>query len=360
MPRLLQPFNGTPMLNPPTGFPVYMGKQHPRIVTANIWYFFRHAIVTKLGHKKQKEALAFLEQAFEFFEAARNPRLSCRPLLHYYSFLNLAKVFLLLKHVAIAIMPRHGISDPKVNFRQRLHLEGQSIRFPKCARNHSELFPEFVTALGGTVSRATSIKVISLLRQIPGIHRTFCRVVKVSPSFIPVKSFYLIRADNNFCVRMILDKANRDVRLTLTNIRARQAFRSIFHQVEAEDVHEVWFETNIKQGIRRGIYSAIRNLAQDVRNVGVWSILTSTGWRYYLGNVHLDELLPPLASVYATMFYLGSITRYKPYDFDKLFTGKFAWIVSEFLQTQPIQFIYGLAGKVAGVDVVRPFGAFDE
>jgi hypothetical protein len=69
--------------------------------------------------------------------------------------------------------------------------------------------------------------------------------------------------------------------------------------------------------------------------------------------------LPPLASVYAIMFYLGSITRYKPYDFDRIVAGKFTWLIGEFLKTQPAQFVYGVAAHAAGVDVVRPYALLE-
>ncbi len=54
------------------------------------------------------------------------------------------------------------------------------------------------------------------------------------------------------------------------------------------------------------------------------------------------------------MFYLGSITRYKPYDFDKIITQRYSWLIGEFLSTQPMQFLYALASHLDGVEVVRP------
>jgi hypothetical protein len=57
------------------------------------------------------------------------------------------------------------------------------------------------------------------------------------------------------------------------------------------------------------------------------------------------------------MFYLGSLTRYKPADFDKIVTHRYSWMVAEFLETQPVQFIYGIASFLGGVEVVRPFAA---
>ena len=193
------------------------------------------AILTELDRTEKNRALAFLEQSYEFFDAARSPRLSCRPLLYYYSFLNLAKVFLLLKRMNLAIAPKHGISDPKLNQRERLRFEGQSIVFHERSSDRSELFPELVTALGGTCDDERGIKIQSLLRQIPGVHRTFCKVTNERCSFLPVKTFNLIRSRNRFCVRMILDKKDKDVDTTLKRVCNKQIFKAVFKQVRPQN-----------------------------------------------------------------------------------------------------------------------------
>ena len=69
------------------------------------------------------------------------------------------------------------------------------------------------------------------------------------------------------------------------------------------------------------------------------------------------QILPPLAAVYAALFYLGSITRYKPDVFDKIIAGGYSWVVGELLATQPLQFLYHLASELAGVDVVLPYAS---
>jgi len=90
---------------------------------------------------------------------------------------------------------------------------------------------------------------------------------------------------------------------------------------------------------------------------GMSSILTANGYRMYFCSISRSNWLPPLAAGYAVLFYLGSVTRYKPYVFDKILGGGYSWIVEEFLATYPMQFIYCLASELAGVDVVRPYAA---
>jgi hypothetical protein len=118
----------------------------------------------------------------------------------------------------------------------------------------------------------------------------------------------------------------------------------------------LWFETEPELGATTATDSAIQKLADSIRGIGVWSVLTTQGNRFYFGTFPPREQLPALGSTYAVMFYLGSVTRYKPHDFDKIVTRKHSWLIGEFLNTQPMQFLYGLASHVGGVEVVRPYG----
>jgi hypothetical protein len=58
------------------------------------------------------------------------------------------------------------------------------------------------------------------------------------------------------------------------------------------------------------------------------------------------------------MFYLGSITRYHPYLFDEIFSDKEQWLMSEFLSTQPKQFLYLATAKTLGQSVVKAYASF--
>lgn len=54
------------------------------------------------------------------------------------------------------------------------------------------------------------------------------------------------------------------------------------------------------------------------------------------------------------MFYFGSISRYRPDDFYKLVVGKHGWMVQEFINTQPLQFIYFLGCGIVDAEMVVP------
>lgn len=350
-------WTGTPVNNPPGGFPLYADSRQPRVVTSDVWSYLKHVAAAQLPKAEESQAIAFVDQALEFFEAGDNPQLGSRPLLYYYSFLNLAKMFLLVHRVALPPSPRHGISDPRANLRTRLRFPGQSVRAEICAADHSQVFPEFVRLLGCQLQRVRDFGVLSLLSQIPGIHRTYCRVTRSRPCFLPIKRLELLRDGEEIWVRLALSRLDKDVNSTLPTVRGRQAFRRIFDQVESAVTGELWFETGVVRGARRATDNAVRDLAEIVREIGVWPILTSTGNRFYFSTLPPRDQLPALASTYGAMFYLGSLTRYKPYDFDKIVGDKYAWLVGEFLNTQPTQFLYGLASHLDGIEVVRPYAA---
>ena len=352
--RPQSPRTGTEVANHPDGFPSFFGKRQTRIITADPWSFLNHVVAKQLPSSKEAVALAYIAQAKDFFEAAEQPRLGSKPLLYYYSFLNLAKAALITKGVPLPAKVQHGISDPKANVRSRLRMSGQKVNVNGCAHDRSELYPEFVKILGGTTAK--SYRVVDLLAQVPVIHRTFNQVSGEPPSLLPMKSIAVMRSKGLVWCRIALDTADRDVAQVLPVVRGRAAFRRVFHQVSSATAGQLWFETEPEVGHAVSIDPAIGRLADTVRQAGASFILTRHGYRHYLSALPPRIQLPDLAAILAVAFYFGSVVRYKPDVFAKIVDGGYAWVVHEFFAAAPNQFLYGLSSFLAGVDVIRPFG----
>jgi hypothetical protein len=363
MSRLSKPHSGKKLPNQPKGAPLfYAGRRLPRVITSNPWAFLRTQSRGALDQENAARASAYIDQAFDFFEAAANPRKSSRPLLYYYSFLNLAKVVILHKRgVRLPLAVKHGLRDAKANVKKRLRFEGQKVQFSNIDRgSHSEFFPELILTLGGSAALCgRSFRVVDLLGQIPGIHRTYCSVVRTRPNFMPIKEIEFFSDGKKVwaLLRIESSKKDKDVGDALPELRRRDKFKSLFHQVtpDKKDKDETWFMTDQVPGSGRGIDKAIERISRELRSIGIYAILTHHGYRYYLANISPKCLVPQLCSIYAVMFYLGSITRYKPHDFEKIVSRNYEWLVAEFLETQPMQFLYLLASHIAGVEVVKPF-----
>jgi hypothetical protein len=65
------------------------------------------------------------------------------------------------------------------------------------------------------------------------------------------------------------------------------------------------------------------------------------------------QVLPQLLSIYAIMFYLGSITRYRPLWYDQIAASEFGTFVESFIDSQPTQFLYLMASYFAEREVVK-------
>ena len=309
------------------------------------------------GHENSPILVFFsnlLEQAFDFFEAAQNPNISSKPLLFYYSFLNLAKVTLLIQGIPLPAKLSHGISEVEINRNTRTQTRHHKVRVPGIAHNHSQLFPEFLKILGGNASSHPEVRIIHLLAQIPAIHRTYVTVTRRSPNFLPVHHVRVLTERGRVWARFALRRGDRDVQIVLPRLKADSDFSPILTQVRATDPEEYWFETDDVRGARRGMDRGIARLAASIRRLGLATILTRQGYKLYLHQADDYEPMPQLAAIYALFFYLGSITRYHPHLFDRIFDGGYAWLVGEFVSTCPKQFVFTLASELAEVDVVMP------
>lgn len=350
---------GKPLRTAANGFPGFLrGKRLQKVITRDIWGCLSEIVEfrgQRIATEKVRQARAYLEQAFEFYAAAASPQLASRPLLYYYSFLNLAKVFLLDSGVSFPPQVTHGIRDPRTNVREKLRLEGQRVSIEAPANDHSRIFPEFANLLGGTPRGQNEFRVVDLIAQVPAIHRAYVQVTQKRPQFLPVERFEPLTDGRRVWTRCAIGRHDREVSVILRAISRQRAFRRTFRQVHAADAGRACFQTGPDPGRRRGVDRALATQGLRIKKLGVWAILTDKGYRYYLGSFPPRERLPQLASVYAVMFYLGSITRYKPYDFDRIVESRYGWLVSEFLATQPQQFLYLLASTMAGTDVVQPW-----
>lgn len=330
----------------------WRGGRQPRVITADVWSFFRHLFTQMITDVvKRQQALAFLDQSLDFYTAAANPRQASRPLLYYYSFMNMAKAYLIATGKTLASKPTHGISDPSTNITAAI--ADQVVQIGGVSATETLVFPEFLNALGTQgIHRATGdFEVLKLFEQIPAVHRTCCTLQRLPESFCPIAEYgVVVDAGGQWALRLAFLKHKQPP--GFATLTASAAFRAVFRSATSTEPDND-FELFATRFVAPND-AALLALIEQVRALGIWAISTITdGTRYYLNADSTIERLPQLAATYAIIFYLGSITRYKPYDFEAI-VGDYAWLVNEFLDTQPAQFLYLLASQVAGTDVVLP------
>lgn len=344
------------------GFPAFfLAGAKDRVITGDIWSYLTHVSREELTTENAEKAVAFIEQASDFYQAAMNPRIAARPLLYYYAFLNLSKVMLL--HQGVVVPPRayHGIIDPKENVKQRLRISGQLVKIEQSTPKRFDIFYELLTHFPANPVPIpipkTDIQVLDLLAAVPAIHRTYCQVTGERPRLCPIgNEFHIYQDTSGVWARFYLSKDDPDVLQTKTRFRNLPGFSALFTEVSSDKARDgkLLFES-VVEPVATSVEDSLSALSKKIRSCGIASILTSNyGYTHYLNVSARTNWIPQFCSAYAAMFYLGSITRYKPYDFDKIIAGK-SWLISEFLDTQPTQMLHLLASYIAGTEVVSPY-----
>jgi hypothetical protein len=147
----------------------------------------------------------------------------------------------------------------------------------------------------------------------------------------------------------------------LTESKLSGSFREVRLPDDEETVGDrklICFEQTAPLSYTHLAADKVARLAANTKH-SFWTIVSTMPpyRRYYLypGPVaEHSEVLPQLASIYAIMFYLGSITRYRPHQLATILEGRYGAFIEEFISSQPLQFIYLMASEFAQREVTRP------
>ncbi len=287
---------------------------------------------------------SLLEQAKHFYMTAENSPTKSKPLLYYYSFLNLSKVMINLeKQYGSSRRYMHGIKEENRN-----HFHNSDIVISPIKTSAINVSAELLQVLDHQrITIDTRINVKDYLSQCVGIHRAYSEIYNVKESLFKLGRIQLYKNRP----RILGIKA--EVQCTLADV---STLRSIGYNIIEEEGKFYWVEeiSRSSSNVTRTDYF---NLSTLLRSKGVWYYIGNTGYTYYISTNSLCRYQPEII-IYNTMFYLGSITRYNPHLFDKMFSDKEQWMVSEFLTTQPKQFLYLASAKTLGQNILKAYTSF--
>lgn len=315
------------------------------------WSYLRFWIRDNYPASSGSDALELAKQAERFYRIAARASSDTSPLLWYYCFLNLSKALLLKTPTAYTPSDvehaTHGIADPANNSAGYVTLNKQQVtvfgvRTTK-APIKLQIFPALCEALGtpivfSTGKQSADLSIKSLLSHVVSVHRAFATAYAAPLRFCKVEATAMEhRAASGKSGDMwhLLRLESLDVKAAGQSIRAFEVGGSIravapgvigFHDFENSSVK--FSNTNFLDRLA-GQRAGLRKF--------VHPLLLPQGYRYYL-YPDAAALRQPV-SIYAVMFYLGSIVRYKPQRFASLIGNKYHWLIEEFLQVAPKQFV---------------------
>jgi hypothetical protein len=332
------------------------------------WALIEASIQERCPSPSKAEAVSFLRQAHYFYRACADAdEWQAKPLLLYYSFMNLAKAYILTESISPSLdKARHGLSERRQGTSIRLE-DAYLTAFPSVAgANAPNVFSHFLQALSGN-GLATQVEypITSILPQIVAGHRLWCDAAAKRERFIPVNEVAILFNENPNHVwldlRIFADDLSR-LDMTRKELLEGTSLNGVFREVDSTLVDRNRKILRFEQ-VQRALYGhrvsdAIPDLVRSFRHRLWATAVRGSPFRYYYIYVspsgERKHVLPQLAGIYAAIYYLGSVTRYRPQQFDALLQDKYGGQIQEILSSQPGQFLFLIASEFARREVTHP------
>lgn len=328
--------------------------KHDQIRVSDIWAFWQYIIgryVKKYAGEKDF-LLTLIEQAKYFYEAAEKAPIKSQPLLYYYSFLNLVKVVVNVNTLNAYGTTKdyyHGIESCAIHKGDQLKDVYVEIQGFLGSPDKISVAYQFMTQLGDTVPVPPKYKidVIKMLKSCIGIHRTYCETNNCKETYIQVCNLKLYKEGHRFLSKYEVMKCDAQAQADLNG-----AGYNIVSETDDEgNTFYYWVEEIHMLGAKPTKLDYF-SLARKLRTKGVWYFTDGDRYRTFISTdpIHISTE----SIIYCLMFFFGSITRYHPYMFDKLLTDQQMWLISEFLKTQPKQFLHAVTSRTIESAILKP------
>jgi hypothetical protein len=323
------------------------------------WSYAEFHIKNSYPPDRVRYALAYVQQAQSFYIAAKVANRDASPLLWYYCFLNLAKALLVrTDQVEDLASGMHGIRDPVENKEGYVTLGKQTIKTNgtiPAANGRYQVFPNLCRVLAEPLPAGDiQISIKSLLRGVLGIHRAFMKAFGEDSHFMKLREPEFMECPPpkgpHLWLRFFLLQEDFNDTVTFDALKGKlePAFTAVTPGDGGTRLKAYCFESQHLTFTKSAIEDLPLLMAMIRPKVRV--LVLPRGYLHYV-KFEPELPLPQTAVIYAIMFYLGSIVRYRPYDFDKLVDKKYRWVIDEFLQTAPKQFVILLVNEITQSEV---------
>lgn len=328
--------------------------KHDQIRVSDIWAFWQYIIgryVKKYAGEKDF-LLTLIEQARYFYEAAEKAPMKSQPLLYYYSFLNLVKVVVnvnTLNAFGTSKEYYHGIESCAIHKGDQLKDAYVEIQGLIGSTAKVSVAYQFMTQLGDVISVPPKyqIDVLKMLKSCIGIHRTYCETNNCKEIYIQVCNLRLYKEGHRFFSKYVLPNCDNQIKAELL-----ASGYNIVSEIDADGLTTYyWVEEVLMRGVKPNKFDYFM-LADKLRKKGIWYFTDGDRYRTYISTdpIHISTE----SIIYCLMFFFGSITRYHPYMFDNLLSEQQMWLISEFLKTQPKQFLHAVTSRTIESAILKP------
>lgn len=340
---------------------------HSTLYATDPWGVISGSVAEAIKLQPEREAaVSFVRQAREYFTAAeRAGSIETRPLLYYYAFLNLAKAIAmgrgqagLVGKVVHGVSQVGGAGHSPSTAKLQIGASSGSGSGPKSAVD------ELHRALEGSAVVSGEYPVSEIISQSVIAHRMWCgsfgqpRVEK----FVPIDRIEFVHDEaasalwlRVFVSRAVVKSRGWGLNKILTESGLVSEFRGVKHPDSATDAEFHVIEQSNPVNYTGRAADVVVEVVQVIRP-HLWRTITASApfRRFYLYlSAPNEKRMPQWLSVYATLFWLGSLTRYQPVELFQALDGSFGAFFREFLETQPRQLLYILASDAKQQNVTR-------
>lgn len=292
-----------------------------------------------------EKARYFSQLSKDFYNSAKNARMPSKGTLIYYSFINLVKVYLIIKEYELETkMEHHGLtlpSDKETSLKLSKPDEGISIfhEFAKCI--HEEI----------DHSSGLFLELPELLRNLPEVHEIGYALdlfPETKRKFLPVeidirtnsernKLFYTVSYDKKFDDMMRVEKLKKN------------HLKALIEPFEVDDDNvNKYFKSKSQFTYTttspRSWKMCYPKVTADIGKLNLTPMLTRQGYKFYLDLEPYK--LHRLSSLLAFAFYIGTVARYRPTLNENILKGKYQTIINEAIISCPNQFFYIMVSHI--------------
>lgn len=339
---------------------------HSRIFASSPWAVMTQVVENSLSCDPHDQARAFLSQAQNFYEIARDSHLSpTKPLLFYYSFLNLAKALSLVKGVESGYEKAvHGLSENTPAGGREFFDSQVKVQWRQ-SNPSPRIYNDLKRSLGGRIhANGRSYELKSILAQLLPGHRVWCKATGQGERFIELQRiefrFNSQRKRVWLELGIFLDDLTR-FGITRNRLLNESGLASSFREVVSDeyigDRKVLKFEQKNAISYSDRHTDKIPELVKVLKPYLWASALATPPYRknylYLCPPAEQQDMLPQLASVYVAFFYLGSVTRYRPHKFESILQGTHGSHLQELILNLPQQFLYLMASEFLGREVAK-------
>ena len=336
------------------------------IFSTDAWSLIDNCIRQACPPASKDEEIGLLGQAKDYYSAATSSITSAgKPVLIYYCYLNLVKAFLLHrgKRPTYGSQAKHGLSEQLGA--GGVELTDAFLRAFQSSAASINIFDEFLQEIAGTgLAASTDFPLPKIIPQIVPGHRIWASASREAERFIAVDRIIFAQrgTPKQLWTNIFIGRGDLGRLYTTQNeVLARGGLAGPWRKVEAPaalSLSHVLFEEVTPVSYGQHPTQVIAQVASTVKQKLWTTVLSVPPYRKHY--VYLCPIadnaarLPQMLSMYALMYYLGSITRYRPHHFDRLSGSPYGGFILSCLADQPTQFLYLLASEFAKQEVTKP------